>query len=315
MSRQSRSERRAARAAARGYEPPLMKLPELTDPLRTYNYQKQQLNFHPLRGLWKTIPAGFLVCGGPSLKRLDLEPLKRRGIVSMGINNVAGFAPVRAMTFSDPPEKFHHGIHLDPTIMKFVPISKLGKRVRAKKPDGTFAFTALNVRDCPNVFGYSRDSEWMPEEFFTRESATWGCGASCETRTGHPKVLFTFFLGLRLLHYLGLRRVYLLGADFAMLSGETGGYAFDQARTKDAASGNNNSYHVASAMCDELKPTFEKDGFEVFNCFRESGLTTFDYVSYEDALNYCLTVMPSEPYDLQGWYEKPGAKEDDRGTE
>jgi len=323
MTREERSKRRAEKRARRekerGYEPPIIQLPELSDPLRTYTSGKVQMTDHPLRGLWKTAPAGFLVCGGPSLNELDLQRLKDRGVVSLGVNNVAGHAPVRAMTFSDPPEKFHQGIHLDASILKFVPSGKLGKRIRAKKPDGTFAFTAMRVMDCPSVFGYARNSDWDAKTFLTCDSASWGCNESCMKSTGQPKVLFTFLLGLRLLHYLGLRRVYLLGVDFTMLSGS--GYAFNQQRTKEAATGNNNSYHVAAGMCQQLRPVFDAADFQVLNVNPKSRLTAFDAVhedmqtGYEMALNYCKSLLPPEPFDLSFWYEKPGDKEDDRGTD
>ncbi len=162
MTRKTRAERREKRALERA-EPPIVKLPELTDPLRTFSHHGIEMTNHPLRGLWKSAPAGFLVCGGPSLNDLDLSRLSERGVVSMAVNNVAGYAPVRAMTFNDPPEKFHQGIYLDAALLKMVPQKKLGKRIRAKKPDGTFAFTSFRVRDCPNVFGYSYENEWVPE--------------------------------------------------------------------------------------------------------------------------------------------------------
>jgi len=303
-----REERIARRKKREESMPKQIELPPNTDELYVTDRDGHAIG-HCMRNFWAP-SAGFLVGGGPSLKELDLSPLKERGIVSLGINNAAAFAPVRAFTCGDPPEKFHHGIFFDGAMLKFVPIHKLKKRVRAKTSDGKFAFTSFRVRDCPSVFGYQRDSEWKPEEFFSRQQATWGRGDKQAKEADKPHILFSFFLGLRLMHYLGCQHVYLLGVDFAM--DDTHGYAFDQERAAGAIRGNNNSYRLAVDMCKELVPTFRDVGFGVYNCNRESRLDVFPYVSYERALEDCRGMVPKEPLDLHGWYEKPGDEEDKR---
>jgi hypothetical protein len=303
------------------WSPPLHVFPKNDDPLETTDRNKLPIG-HSLRDLWRP-NAGFLVCGGPSLKALDLSFLRERGIVSLGVNNVAGFAPVRAMTFSDPPEKFHHGIFFDPSVMKLVPVPKLTKRVRAKRDDGTFGFTSLRVQDCPNVWGYRRDAIWDAKTFLTSPNATWGNGAKGVQVNGREKILFTFFLGLRLLHYLGCRQVFMLGVDFSMTSSEgadNGGYAFNERRHEGAARGNNNSYRKANIMCHELRPFFDEAGFEVYNCNPASSLTAFDYVPLEQAKAIARGLVPPEPWPddaLTGWYAKTpdGKGEDDRGDD
>jgi len=305
-----RDARRSARKKRRRYAPPLVQFPENADPLVWYDRNKQPIG-HVLRDLWRP-SAGFLIGGGPSLQTMDLSPLRERGIVSLGINNVCGHVPVRAMTFSDPPEKFHHGIFFDPAIMKFVPVPKLWKRVRVKCDDGKFRFCSMRVGDCPNVWGYQRNAIWDAPKFLWTEAATWGNGKDGVALNGRPKILFTFFLGLRLMHYLGCRDVYMIGVDFSMRE-ESGdrdpnelskGYAFGQQRTAGAARGNNNHYRLAQTMCTELRPFLERDGFNVYNCNPNSYLTAFDYVPYETAVENCRGITPLEPFDLGGWYEK-----------
>lgn len=314
----ARARRAARRKSKERWSPPQIVLPPNNDPLLWYDRNQQPIG-HTLRDLWRP-SAAFLVAGGPSLQTMDLSPLRERGILSLGINNVAGYAPVRAMTFSDPPEKFHHGVFFDGSIMKFVPKAKLTKRVRAKLDDGSFAFTAWRVADCPNVWGYSRNAIWNPETFFNCEHASWGNGKDGVAVNGRPKILFTFFLGFRLLHYLGVRTVYMIGVDFSMSEDDgegTTGYAFNQGRTAGAARGNNNHYRIAQSMCIELRPYFEAAGFRVFNCNPKSALTAFDYVPFTDAVEACRGVVPREPFDLSGWYEKTvdgrPVGEDDRG--
>jgi len=257
-----------------------------------------------LRDLWKNSP-GFLVCGGPSLRALDLGFLRCRGVVSLGVNNVAGLAPVSAWTFSDPPEKFHHGVHLDPGCLSFVPIPKLRKKIRVKQPDGGWVYPGARVRDCPGVVGYERSCEFRPETFLTSRGATWGNNDKGVQATGGPKLLFSMFLGIRLLHYLGVRRVYMLGVDFGMdpLGDANEQYAFGQRREPGACETNNGSYIQAAKWLAELRPIFDAAGFNLFNCNPSSRLEVFDHVPYEDAI-LDATRHCREPFDLSGWYEK-----------
>lgn len=313
-----REQKRRARRPKR-WSPPLHEFPANNDPLIWTDRNKNPIG-HVLRDLWRP-NAGFLVGGGPSLRTIDLSFLRERGIVSLGINNVAGYAPVRAMTFSDPPEKFCHAIFFDPTIMKLVPVPKLTKRVRAKKPDGTFSFTSLRVMDCPNVWGYQRDSVWEANTFLTREHATWGRsrGSEIDPAHGKEKILFTFFLGLRLLHYLGCRQIFLLGVDFQMAEsdGQGPGYAFAQARTTGAAAGNNNHYRKAQSMCLELLPHFREHRFEVFQTNPHSKLTAFPHLPLTQAVQLARGLVPAEPFPeslLSGWYEKKDDPNEDKRT-
>lgn len=264
-----------------------------------------------LRDLWRGA-AGFLVCGGPSLKQIPLERLKDRGIVSLGVNNVAGYAPVRAVTFSDPVEKFHHGVMLDPAMLKFVPLPRARDAVAVKQPDGSFSWTDMTLADCPNVWAFDRNCEWEPEKFLTSTSATWGNNSEAVVKNKKRKIIFTFFIGLRLMHYLGVRRVYLLGVDFAMRPEPGGGYAFNEKRDAGACRGNNDHYKLANEMLCELKPYLDAGGYEIFNCNKLSALEAFPFVDFEEAYRDCRGNVPPEPFDLMGWYEKVLSK--DGGT-
>jgi hypothetical protein len=175
-------------------------------------------------------------------------------------------------------------------------------------PDGSIEWSSFLILSCPNVWGYERDGIWKPEEFLTRTHATWG-RSDKEAKERGDAIRFTFFLGLRLMHYLGVRRIYLLGVDFQM--NQERGYAFNQNCWPGKVRGNNRYYHLASPMCDELKPVFEKAGLEVFNCNRQSRLKTWPFVPFDEAVEDCRGVVPKEhtetkdqPYDLSGWYEK-----------
>ena len=255
--------------------------------------------------------AAFLVCGGPSLRQLDLEPLRQRGVFSLGVNNVAGYAPVSAFTCSDPPSKFHSGIFLDPKVMKLLPEPKLIHRkrgaLRKKTKEGKFQWMGISTQDCPNTWGYDRRS-WLAcdDSWFLGAGAAWGNHDAGVKKTGEPKTVNTMFLGLRLLQYLGAKTIFLLGVDFYMnpTSGLRDNYAFSEKRDAGAVSSNNNQYKIANDWLIRLRPIFEKYGFVTYNCNPESHLRAFDYVPYETAVRVCRGQVPPEPFDLDDWYTK-----------
>jgi hypothetical protein len=249
---------------------------------------------------WKGC-AAFLVCGGPSLKSLPYHRLAERGICSLGINNVAGLVPVKAFTCCDPAMKFHHGIWLDGGVIKLVPKRRLGTSIRVKQ-DGVFQTSSVLVRDCPAVYGYRHGGCFDHQTFLTSWEASWGVSLGWHEKTGRARILFTFFLGLRLLHYLGVRRIYLLGADFHMTPENS--YAFGTARHDGAAASNNNSYRQANLYCQDLKPVLAQAGVEVYNCNPDSGLRAWEHVPFAEALEDCRGAVPSGDFDLDHWYDK-----------
>lgn len=270
---------------------------------------------HALRNLLSGRPS-FLVCCGPSAKSLPLDCLDHRGIWSMAINNMAGFVRPSSFVCADPPSKFHHGIWLDPCVMKFVPIPKLGKgrsNLREKIGD---EFRTLqiggkdhSVGECPNVWAFSRRSWFIPDyTFFTDSDAAWGNHDSGTVRTGLEKTVCTMLLGIRLLYYLGSRRIYLVGADFVMdpSVGLKENYAFGEDRDADAIRSNNEQFFIVNKWLVGMQDSgvFAKFGLEIFNCFSQSGLRAFPYVPFDLAIDDVLSNFPEEPFDLSGWYIK-----------
>lgn len=238
------------------------------------------------------------------MNEVDYKRINERGICSVGINNAAAYAPVRAMVSGDPPEKFHWGTFFDPGIIKFLPKQYLAKRIRARCDEG-FRFTSFRACDCPQVYGITRTAQFDPERFFDTKFASWGVNTDCHERTGLPKCIFTFFIAFRVLHYLGVRRVYMIGVDFAMANPGMGigSYAFQQ---KGGAGGNNDHYRAAVKLMGLLSPVFDSAGFAVYQTNPNSRLTCFPLVKFEAALEDCRNPVPHEPFDLRDWYTKKG---------
>jgi hypothetical protein len=255
----------------------------------------EQIN---LSGLWHrdNPTAGFLVCGGPSINKLPYHKLKERGVVSLGVNNIAAHVPVSAWCFSDPHVKFHHALFFDPAIMTFAPTPKLNKRIRIKQADGTFRELKKKVKDCPNTFGFNRKTFLYPEQFLTTEYAHWGYGGKQPESERPYTCLSTMLLGIRLMCYLGCQRIYMLGVDFWRDKEQQ--YAFGQ-----KANASNNRYLHEDDMLKKIKPYLEEKDIKIFNCNPESKCTAFDYVSFDDAFKICRNDVP-EDIDLSNWYEK-----------
>jgi hypothetical protein len=252
--------------------------------------------------------AAFLVCGGPSIKQLNFHRLAERGIFSLGVNNVAAYVPVSAFVCSDPPTKFWDGIFKDPKIMKFLPKPKLSRN-RAKlreKVNGEFRQLKMRTNECPNTWGFERRG-WMlcDDTWFLDRGAAWGNLNRGVTQVGAEKTVNTMLLGLRILQYLGAKRIFLLGADFYMdeKAGPTDNYSFGELRDAGACRSNNNQFRVVNGWLTQLRPVFEKFGFETYNCNQHSHLRAFDYCPFEDAVQLCKTV-PTDTPDLADWYKK-----------
>lgn len=300
--RKARREKRQKERALLGIQNDPVEWDPTNDQLNTYDRRSNLLATHPLRDLWRPHP-GFLVCGGPSLNSIDKSLLQTRGLCTLGVNNAAAHAKTKAFVYSDPTEKFSGEMFLDPDTIVFAPQPKLKNQIRLKNPDGKFEFTPLRVRNCPNVWGFERKSEFEPSRFLKDSHAHWGGEFD-----GLQKILFTPYLGLRLLHYLGCKVIYLVGVDFNMQAGETGGYAFPQGRSKGAARSNNKHYQVVNECLKALRPVLEAAGVTVLNTNPDSHCSAFDYLPFEKAVEHAKALLP-EPQALDGWYEKPKVSE------
>jgi len=254
--------------------------------------------------------SAFLICGGPSAKP-HLDRLNRRGVFSLAVNNSAGsIARPQAFVFSDPPLKFSHSIWQDPAVMKFCPTPKMrsSRNMLREKVDGVFYKSSLTVVDCPNVWGFRRESLLRPDDsFFTLPGACWGNLDSGIKITGEQKTVCTMLLGIRLLVYLGAQRIHMLGVDFRMTP--ESGYSFAQARTQNACISNNRQFGIVNEWLCKMQSdgVFERRGVSLFNCYQHSGLRAFPYVPFEQALEDVVGQVEEFP-DLGGWYEKSRCK-------
>jgi hypothetical protein len=243
-------------------------------------YQKADFN-----NIWFPHP-GFLVCSGPSLKNINYNRLSERGVVSLGINNISAKVPVTAWCYGDGPGRFHHGLFLDPKILTFGPYNTIKERIRAKLPDGSFKYLDLKVKNMPNTFTFLKKNEFSGKNFFKTSYAQWG----------KPK-LTTLLYGIRLMHYLGCTKIYLLGVDH-FTPDPLNPYAFEPSKKPRRV-----SYDWERKYLSKIKKQTESMEIKIYNCNPDSKCDLFEFVSFEDAIKDCKQSVPNEPFFVDNYYD------------
>ena len=250
--------------------------------------------------------SAFLVCGGPSLTSHDLSLLQQRGILTLAVNNAATVVRPHLWCSVDDPSHFSEAIWYDPGILKFVPLCHMEKRFAIRDTSGELEDSPELVGDMPAVFGYRRNENFVAEQFLCEDTFNWGNHGHVKDEYGHKGSRSVMYVALRLLHYLGVRKVFLLGCDFRMELGKQN-YAFEQERSRSSVNGNNQSYEILNVRLAALQPHFEAAGFEVFNCTPDSGLKVFPYVDYAEAIELATTLIPKKIVTV-GMYDRKKAK-------
>ena len=248
----------------------------------------------------------FLVCAGPSLNQHSLKLLDQRGIVTCAVNNAGTIIRPNLWVSVDDPANFADAIWRDPAITKFVPLCHMEKPISTRNETGEIVLSDLLVGDMPAVFGYRRNEAFNAEQWLFEDTFNWGNHSQRVDAHGVKGSRSVMLVALRLLFFLGFRRVYLLGCDFRMNYGAQN-YAFEQHRSRSSVNGNNGTYHALNIRLGALKPHFEKEGFEVLNCTPDSGLTVFQYVPFEQSIEAAITTFP-KTINTAGMYDRSTKK-------
>lgn len=245
--------------------------------------------------------AAFLIGGGPSLSAQPLKLLERRGVLQCAMNNVAAVVRPQLWVSVDAPGHFADAIWRDPGILKFVPLCHMEKPLMVRDPDGELVPGDELVGDMPAVFGYRRNETFRPDQWLFEDTFNWGNRAHQMDELGNKGSRSVMYVALRLLFYLGVRRVFLLGCDFRMELGQRN-YAFEQDRSRSSVRGNNSSYEILNSRLAALKPHFDREGFEIWNCTPNSDLTVFPKMELADAAEWAAERIPRR-IDTAGMYD------------
>lgn len=243
--------------------------------------------------------ACMLVCGGPSVREMDLTRLQERGVFVAALSQIAATHVRPHAWFSvDKCSTYHPAIWRDPAIMKFVP-----RVLRNDVDNGTLPHHdghrwhngGPQAWKCPNVWYYNRGDEWDWDGFLERPWAMWATPVDSPDRVKKSVML----VAIRLLHWLGFRAVYLIGCDFEMKLDRQ--YAFASSKGQGACRSNNRSYRAINETFVRLRPTMESCGFRVYNASAGGRLDAFERVSLDDAIDACRASFPAT-IDVTGLY-------------
>lgn len=263
-----------------------------------------------LEGLYRDASC-FLLCGGPSLASAPLAELGAAGVVTMAVNNAWLSHRPHLWTSVDRPGSFLDFRWRDPSILKIVPLAHLDTQLHEKVVDGPYdgdvwrgKFRKSPVRVCelPNVLFYRRNEKFDAASYLNEGTINWGCHGKVKDALGHGGVRSVMLVAIRLLHYLGFGRVYLLGCDFNMGTQQQYGFG-DQRKGPPGQRSNNRAYSVLNARFAAVRPQLEASGMRVLNCTPGSGLTAFPQFPIRKALLEAVQRINAKPDSGGGWYD------------
>jgi hypothetical protein len=245
----------------------------------------------------------FLTLSGPSLADMNLEALRKPGVITWGVNNSPAVIRPRLWTVVDTANRFHDRLWRDPAITKFIPLPLANLRLRYKDEKGVFQNSRLRVRDCPAVWFWQRNSHFDPADFLCQSSVCWGNEEKQTDSVGVTGIRSVMLATIRLAYAVGFRTINLCGADFRMERGRPN-YAFEQARDAHAVRHNNRLYAAMVKRLTALAPYFEMAGLRVFNCTPGSALEVFPFRRLSAAVAEATADCGGD-LDTRDWYDDP----------
>lgn len=249
--------------------------------------------------------SAFLVLSGPSFQKIlnghselynksYIDLLKSPGFITMSVNNAISSFRTDLWVSNDKPSQFVRSVWYDPKIMKFCPWSNVEERIFNSDE---WKFTKFTPGECPNTWFFRRNDKFNADTFMYEDTFNWG---SHKDYGGKRSVML---IALRMLYYLGIRKVFLLGCDFKMDANYT--YHFKQERHDSSINSNNSTYLVLKERFNLLKPHFKNLGYDVYNCNPESQLQTFPIIEIDDALKMALDGFPDVEHErTEGLYDR-----------
>lgn len=240
-----------------------------------------------------------MILGGPSLKDEPLHLLDGRGFVTMGVNNSWLVRKPDLWVGVDPPWRFSDAGWCDPRILKMCPQSQRNATLRTAR-GGDIVKGETKVRECPNVAFFVREDDFNPSTFWASTMAQWGTLKGETDMVGIKSSRSVMLVALKIAHWLGFGRVFLVGADFSMSTDPSiSPYAWQENKDAPGRRANNNLYKMLARRFEALRRIGMP--LEVINCTKNSGLTVFPHLPLADAIKSSVAKCEREAV-TQGWY-------------
>lgn len=212
----------------------------------------------------------FLIGRGWSATKEKRNLLAQIHIPVMAINDYPDdqFLKPRYFCTGDPAGYFGMRVWDDPDVMKFCGMhwkDSICPRPDAYAPKRTplDAANTFFFNHCNNEVDYE---SWLHVPWITWGNTIWGDEVPHQFYA-KGAARSSMLVGLRLLWHLGYRKVYLLGCD---CFGHQSPYP--------------EYWNAIFDMCRQLRPTFERYCYEVYQTNADSHLRAFEFKSFEDAI-------------------------------
>jgi len=203
----------------------------------------------------------FLVCPGPSLADADLDGLRQRGIVTLGINtSYLTFRPTIWLS-ADRPECFPTLVYQDPGVMKVTRRSLAHVRLAGRQ-----------LCEHPNMlFLHLSHTHQRKGSLFT-EPARW-----------YPKC---FIIAVQLAWWLGFERIVTVGTDFRITAERQ--YAHGAPLSRYYVNTNKGVYANTLKILRRILPDLTARGVTMVNTTHPSGLDFIPHVPLREAVAQAL---------------------------
>ena len=227
----------------------------------------------------------FSMQTGPSLNSLDYLQLSNKYTLAIKKLPLTHVKPTIWLCM-EKSQDFPAEIWEDKLIIKLVTQEVYDKGYM--KPSGDFihskpVFRMEPVSNTKNTYWFKLAQNYVSSKYFSDNAVQWGMASERKDEhgiLGRRSIMLAHF---RLMHYLGFKRIYLLGVDFDMQQEEP--YCYQREKSPIAIYQNNLLYEALTTRLETLYPIMLQHGLEVFNCNLNSKLKVFPYMSYEEALD------------------------------
>lgn len=195
--------------------------------------------------------------------------IERAGVPVMAVNDFPDeFPKPRYWCTGDPANYFGERIWADPGLMKFYPFPFID----AVRPHADAYARKLTPKEAPNThFFHHVNNDSEPESWLHTPWINWGTTIHGENV---PKAYYpegaarsSMLIGLRLLWHLGYRQVALVGCDCQPHSHIAPAY-----------------YRTIFYLLEQIKPTFQRWHYHVYQTNQDSHLRTFDMLGLKEFL-------------------------------
>lgn len=214
----------------------------------------------------------FLVGRGYTATKERIQTLHDMGIPWMAINDYPMDGPrPNWWCTGDPASYFRTQIWDDPELTKFCAMSQ--KKI-ARPRNGAYDGPKLTSLDAPNTHFFHHVNNgmeiesWLHQPYITWGTTLWGKDVPAPLYS-KSAARSSLFVGLRLLWHLGYRDVFLLGCDCEPHKQEFSGY-----------------WPAIFHQMEQLKPTFDRWRYDVYQTNRNSYLRSFEYAPFDEVVKH-----------------------------